>query len=707
MIAAPRRRRRGVEPALAHERGEQLGVVEHLVAAAEVGVLVGERVEAVRAAGDDLRHAAPRSSVATFSCAAAWKTYSLPIRRAGSPVQPSRGPRIAKSTPAAGSSRAVDSRGAARALVEGRRAADPVEDLGRRLARREHAHAEAARPVGALGLRAPPRVRGALDVAQHRLGLGREARLDHHEVAAQVDDVVDVLDRDRAGLDAGAAGHAVPDDLVGDRGGDQRRELVGLAPPASSAGPSREDLVAQAHDQQLRRERLAGRERRAGVLAAPALGAREGVEHLLPGQVGDRAGAEAQVLLVGVLVEAQRLEAPARAGAPEPDVDRGGRDVQVLGVGQVGEEARGSRATCAQTSTRSASRRRAVAAEQVREALRDRRPAGRELVQAERDPRRVPEQQRRHDPRRSRRGSGRPRAGGCPRSAAAAAPCGCTARRARRTSTSAAKTSTSSAYQPWRPSHGSVWWRSTIADHRDHDRRQQHAEAPEDERVHEPRARAARAACAGRARSSPRCAARRRGVAARARAAPRRAAAGRAAARGARTAARRPRSRRRARRAAGTDGYGAPSRRADRGADRGHDLVQVADHRVVGAGEDRRLGVGVDREQPLRALAARHVLGRAADPAGDVDLGRDLRAGLADLVGVRAPAGHRHRARAADRGAEQRRRAPRSARSPRPSRRRGRRRRRRARRRARCRRRRRADALERAHAQVRVGRAPA
>jgi len=39
-------------------------------------------------------------SVSTFCSAKAWKTYSLPMRRAGSPVQLSRGPRIAKSTPA-------------------------------------------------------------------------------------------------------------------------------------------------------------------------------------------------------------------------------------------------------------------------------------------------------------------------------------------------------------------------------------------------------------------------------------------------------------------------------------------------------------------------------------------------------------------------------------------------------------------------------
>ena len=71
-----------------------------------------------------------------------------------------------------------------------------------------------------------------------------------------------------------------------------------------------EELVADAHDQELRREELAGRVRRAGVLAAPALGARERVDDLLPRQVGDRRDAEAK-LVVGQ-VEAQRLEPPAR-----------------------------------------------------------------------------------------------------------------------------------------------------------------------------------------------------------------------------------------------------------------------------------------------------------------------------------------------------------------------------------------------------------
>src|SRR5207253_10434165 len=55
----------------------------------------------------------------------------------------------------------------------------------------------------------------------------------------------------------------------------------------------------------------------------------------------------------------------------------------------------------------------------------------------------------------------------------------------------------------------------------------------------------------------------------------------------------------------------------------------------------------------LRALAAGDVLRGAADPAGDVQVGRDLRARLADLVRVRPPARARDDARAADRGAEQ------------------------------------------------------
>jgi hypothetical protein len=113
------------------------------------------------------------------------------------------------------------------------------------------------------------------------------------------------------------------------------RGEVKLGRPVRARGDERpavgEDLIAQPHDQQLGRQHLAGGKGRAGVLTAPALGTREGVEHLLPGQIGRGPGAEADVLLGDVgIVEAQRLEAATRAGAPVPDVDRRGGDVQVL-----------------------------------------------------------------------------------------------------------------------------------------------------------------------------------------------------------------------------------------------------------------------------------------------------------------------------------------------------------------------------------------
>jgi hypothetical protein len=153
-------------------------------------------------------------------------------------------------------------------------------------------------------------------------------------MAAQVDDVVDVLDRDRALVDAGAARDAVPDDLVGHGVRDERRRLG----PVQDERTFGEELVAEPHDEELRRERLARVPGGAYVLAAAAFRARHRVQRLLPREVGDRTRAKAKLRLV-VGVEAQRLQPAARTSPREEDVDRRGRDVQVLRAREVGQEA--------------------------------------------------------------------------------------------------------------------------------------------------------------------------------------------------------------------------------------------------------------------------------------------------------------------------------------------------------------------------------
>ena len=80
----------------------------------------------------------------------------------------------------------------------------------------------------------------------------------------------------------------------------------------------------------------------------------------------------------------------------------------------------------------------------------------------------------------------------------------------------------------------------------------------------------------------------------------------------------------------------------------GQDLVQVADDAEVGELEDRGVRVLVDRDDVLRGLHADLVLDRAGDAGRQVQLRRDGLARLADLRGVRVPAGVDHRARGGD-----------------------------------------------------------
>ncbi len=97
--------------------------------------------------------------------------------------------------------------------------------------------------------------------------------------------------------------------------------------------------VADAHDQFLGVERLAGVVGRAGLLAAAAFGAGEAVEQVLPAEVLERLEPERRVLVL----EVELRQLAARRELAEEDVREGRRDVEVLAERQVAQERRDQR----------------------------------------------------------------------------------------------------------------------------------------------------------------------------------------------------------------------------------------------------------------------------------------------------------------------------------------------------------------------------
>ena len=209
-------------------------------------------------------------------------------------------------------------------------------------------------PLGALGAAEAPGVALVLDVAEHQAGLGREARLHEHLVAAHLDDGVDVLDVDRALLHARPAGETRPQHVGVDgrraRGWGprpwRRRPPSAASPGVPSSEPAAASRRAGAADsKRLSRSPMM---RSLGDRGLPVFQAghtvwqrphsvqRQGVEELLPAQVLDVAGTEDGVLgdvlhvHVGRVVERAQGPGPARGG----HVDGGQGDVEVLRVGQ-------------------------------------------------------------------------------------------------------------------------------------------------------------------------------------------------------------------------------------------------------------------------------------------------------------------------------------------------------------------------------------
>ena len=81
-------------------------------------------------------------------------------------------------------------------------------------------------------------------------------------------------------------------------------------------------------------------------------------------------------------------------------------------------------------------------------------------------------------------------------------------------------------------------------------------------------------------------------------------------------------------------------------------MGDVADDAVVGDFEDGGFGVAVDGDDGLALVHAGEMLDGAGDADGDVELGLDGLAGLADLLGVGAPAGVDDGAGGSDGGTE-------------------------------------------------------
>ena len=172
------------------------------------------------------------------------------------------------------------------------------------------------------------------------LQLVRELAGDHHLVLAHAEELVEVLELDRARRLAVAAGRARPERLVGDHGADQCRQLrLGVARDDQVA--VREQMMLEAVVDHLQRQGLSGQVGRTRVLAAAALGAGERVEAFLPGQVARVAHAGVHLRLVlgfHELVEVDRWHAVARAAASEVERRQRGDDVEVLAERQDDEE---------------------------------------------------------------------------------------------------------------------------------------------------------------------------------------------------------------------------------------------------------------------------------------------------------------------------------------------------------------------------------
>ena len=319
-------------------------MVRHLPAAVEIGILVPEGVEAVGAGGDHAAHAQlvhgrrvrlRQRGVEELAAEAAGRIARarLPL-----PQHPEAHLRLQQ--------QAHDRlRDGHVALHQRPRTAHPVQVLLRTVEdRRLHAlRAQLLHPRLPRELRPAPRVAPLLDVLQRLLRRARNARLLHHQIAAHVHDGGHVLDHDGTLLHAGHAGAAGPERLVLHviahqlAAGRLRRILA-----RDEQRPRVVHVGLHVLDDGHGREGLARRPRRTRLRAAPAAHAGVGVEQLLPGEVPQRAPAQAAALLDELLEIAHGREVGGHGGTLEEGVDGRQRDVPELGQPQQPQQREGA-----------------------------------------------------------------------------------------------------------------------------------------------------------------------------------------------------------------------------------------------------------------------------------------------------------------------------------------------------------------------------
>ena len=274
---------------LPHQTVEQLRVVQHVEVAVEVGVFVANRIEAVRARGDDFALAFGDAGKGVVKRGDVLLRHHLEQELISGTARRVAGTGLARGQHAelhAGGVQHVHHgarRGAALVVIS-TRATDPeqvlqVRKIFRILADDRHLDAIGARlidPRAPLRGVAPPRVALRFHVLKQPRQLRREVGFRQHLKPAQVRHVVDVLDIHRALVHARTAVGAGPQDVIINRA----RHRQHVEPLVRVVIIQR--ALAQVHHELLRAQRLLGVPCGAQVLAAAAFGAGGGVEKHLP-----------------------------------------------------------------------------------------------------------------------------------------------------------------------------------------------------------------------------------------------------------------------------------------------------------------------------------------------------------------------------------------------------------------------------------------